>query len=57
MFGEKSPSNKYHRGQVVRYMVDGLSEEEAIAHADEDLVEWSQPLPLPDVDIPEDSWV
>lgn len=55
MFGENSPSKKYHRGQVVKYMVDGLSEEEAIARADEDLIEWSQPLPLPDA--PEEAWV
>lgn len=55
MVGENSPSSKFHRSKVIEYMVNGLSEEEAIERADEDLLEWSQPLPLPDA--PADAWI
>lgn len=50
MFGENSPSKKFHRERVLFYMVEeGTSEAEAIDRANADLSEWNQPLALPDL--------
>lgn len=55
LYGENAPSKKFHREQVLKYMVeDGMLEADAIEKADQDLIEWSKPLPLPDV--PDSDW-